>query len=219
MTPFCVVATAGTTVAGAFDPLVDVADLCAMYGVWMHVDCCWGGAALLSRRYHCLLDGIERADSVAWNPHKMMSTTQQCAAFLTCHIGLLERAHSSCAEYLFQRDKFYDVSYDTGDKSVQCARKADAFKVWLMWKQRGAAGFEAVVDGAVHLAQYLTSQLSRRDGFRLVYAEPEFTNVCFWYVPPSLRGQVETPDWWKKLGNVSLTVCLFRIIIIYPLDS
>lgn len=75
------------------------------------------------------------ADSVAWNPHKMLGAPLQCASFLTRHgTDLLKACNSASASYLFQQDKFYDVSFDTGDKSFQCGRKVDAFKLWLMWK-------------------------------------------------------------------------------------
>lgn len=66
---------------------------------------------------------------------------------------LLQRCHSARASYLFQQDKFYDLSYDTGDKSVQCSRKPDAFKFWLMWKALGASELEQRVDRALAMAR------------------------------------------------------------------
>lgn len=59
-TPFLVVATAGTTVLGAFDPVDEIADICAKYQMWLHVDAAWGGGALMSKKYRHLLKGIER---------------------------------------------------------------------------------------------------------------------------------------------------------------
>lgn len=58
----------------------------------------------------------------------------------------MNRCMSAKAKYLFQQDKFYDISYDTGDKSLQCGRKVDAFRLWLMWKAKGNKGFEAEID-------------------------------------------------------------------------
>ena len=60
-TPFLVVATSGTTVLGAFDPLNAIADVCEKYGLWMHVDCCWGGGVMLSKKHKHLMAGIERS--------------------------------------------------------------------------------------------------------------------------------------------------------------
>lgn len=78
---------------------------------------------ILSQKHKHLLCGIERSDSIAWNPHKTLGAPLQCAMFLVKQKGLLQECNSASANYLFQQDKFYDISYDTGDKSVQCGRK------------------------------------------------------------------------------------------------
>lgn len=65
----------------------------------------------------------------------------------------MHHCNSASASYLFQQDKFYDVSFDTGDKSVQCGRKVDAFKLWLMWKARGNNGFEQLINNAMDAAR------------------------------------------------------------------
>ncbi|KAF7247645.1 Acidic amino acid decarboxylase GADL1 [Varanus komodoensis] len=137
--PFFVSATSGTTVLGAFDPLDEIANICEKYDLWLHVDASWGGSALLSRKHRKLLHGIHRANSVAWNPHKMLMAGIQCCA-------LLVKDNS--------QDKFYDVSYDTGDKSIQCSRRADAFKFWMTWKALGTTGLEERVNRALALARY-----------------------------------------------------------------
>uniref|UniRef100_A0A4W6ETV6 Glutamate decarboxylase like 1 n=1 Tax=Lates calcarifer TaxID=8187 RepID=A0A4W6ETV6_LATCA len=201
--PFMVNATAGTTVLGAFDPIEEIADICEKYNLWLHVDACWGGAALMSQKHKHLLKGIHRANSVAWNPHKMLMACLQCSAFLVRDkTHLLQRCHSAQASYLFQQDKFYDVSYDTGDKSVQCSRKPDAFKFWLMWKALGTRELEQRVDRALAMARYLAQEVEKREGFRLLM-DPEYANVCFWYIPPSLRNLSDGPEFWKKLHTVA----------------
>uniref|UniRef100_A0A8C7X667 Glutamate decarboxylase like 1 n=1 Tax=Oryzias sinensis TaxID=183150 RepID=A0A8C7X667_9TELE len=192
--PFFVNATAGTTVFGAFDPVDEIADICERHSLWLHVDACWGGAALVSNQHKHLLKGIHRADSVAWNPHKMLMACLQCSAFLIKDkTSLLQRCHSAKASYLFQQDKFYDVSYDTGDKSVQCSRKPDAFKFWLMWKALGSSELERRVDRALAMARYLAQTVKKREGFHLLM-KPEYANVCFWYVPPALREKETDQD-------------------------
>ena len=87
--PFFVGATAATTVLGAFDPFQEIAAVCQRHGVWMHVDGCWGAAALLSPTHRHVMKGAEMADSLAWNPHKLMGLPLQCSAFLTRHKGRL----------------------------------------------------------------------------------------------------------------------------------
>ncbi|XP_075407742.1 cysteine sulfinic acid decarboxylase isoform X1 [Tenrec ecaudatus] len=201
--PFMVSATSGTTVLGAFDPLEAIADVCQRHGLWLHVDAAWGGSALLSQTHRHLLHGIHRADSVAWNPHKLLTAGLQCSALLLQDTSnLLKRCHGSQASYLFQQDKFYDVALDTGDKVVQCGRHVDCLKLWLMWKAQGGQGLEQRVDRAFALARYLVEEIKKREGFELVM-EPEFVNVCFWFVPPSLRGKQESPDYGERLAKVA----------------
>ncbi|XP_060541795.1 acidic amino acid decarboxylase GADL1 isoform X4 [Pantherophis guttatus] len=167
--PFFVSATAGTTVLGAFDPLNEIADICEKHNLWLHVDASWGGSALLSRRHRKLLHGIHRATSVAWNPHKMLMAGIQCCALLVKDSsGLLKRCYSANASYLFQQDKFYDISYDTGDKSIQCSRRADAFKFWMTWKALGTTGLEKRVNRALALVRYLVDEIKKREGFQLL---------------------------------------------------
>ncbi|MBN3291324.1 GADL1 decarboxylase, partial [Polypterus senegalus] len=218
--PFLVCATAGTTVFGAFDPLQEIADVCKKHHLWLHVDASWGGSALMSRKHRHLLSGIHRADSVAWNPHKMLMAGLQCCAFLMKdRTGLLQMCHSAQASYLFQKDKFYDVSCDTGDKSIQCSRRSDAFKFWFMWKAIGTRGLEGRVNRALALARYLAEEIKKKEGFRLLLEvspeqrtdeglkgwrmAPEYANVCFWYIPPSLRNTPEGPEFWARLHQVA----------------
>ncbi|GAB0184373.1 acidic amino acid decarboxylase GADL1 [Grus japonensis] len=116
--------------------------------------------------------------------------------------GLLKKCYSAKAAYLFQQDKFYDVSYDTGDKSIQCSRRPDAFKFWLMWKALGTTGLEERVNRALALARYLVEEIKKREGFQLIL-EPEYANVCFWYIPPSLRQMEDGPEFWQKLHQIA----------------
>lgn len=145
------------------------------------------------------MNGIHRADSIAWNPHKSLGVPLQCSLLLIKENGLLHQCNSSAATYLFQQDKFYDVSYDTGDKSVQCGRKVDVFKFWLMLKARGLTTFEKLIDNAIDKAAYVAEVMQKRDGFRLVQDHVEFTNVCFWYIPQKMRGKTESVEWWFEL--------------------
>ncbi|KAL1461854.1 hypothetical protein WDU94_013721 [Cyamophila willieti] len=201
--PLFVNATAGTTVLGAFDPFEEIATICERNNLWMHVDACWGGSLLFSNKYSTVLKGINRANSVSWNPHKMLGAPLQCSVLLIKEKGLLHQANATAATYLFQQDKFYDVSYDTGDKSIQCGRKVDAFKLWLMWKARGNSGFERFVDNAVDCSRYFLEQILKRPGFRLVIPEFQCTNICFWFIPASMRDKPEDDTWWSTLAKVA----------------
>ncbi|CAH1241293.1 GAD1 [Branchiostoma lanceolatum] len=202
--PFFVNCTSGTTVLGAYDPLEEVADVCEKHGLWMHVDAAWGGGVMMSPKYRASrMRGVERSDSITWNPHKMMGAGQQCSALLLKHENLLQDCNEAKAKYLFQQDKFYDVSYDTGDKSIQCGRKVDVFKLWLMWKAKGNQGYHQDMDAIFDKTRYLVEKVKAREGFKLVLDEPECSNVCFWYIPPSLRGKEDEADYKDKLHQVA----------------
>jgi len=203
--PFFVNATSGSTVLGAYDELDKLAEVCRSNNVWLHVDACWGGSVVFSARLRHLMKGSDQVDSIAWNPHKMVGAPLQTSAFIVKHRGLLHQTNSANATYLFQQDKFYDVSYDTGDKSMQCGRKVDAFKFWFMLKARGEKYMEDMVDNTFDMADCLTQLVKSRDGFRLVpaYEGRQCTNVGFWFIPPSLRDQEETEEWWRQLETVA----------------
>ncbi|XP_022063727.1 glutamate decarboxylase 2 [Acanthochromis polyacanthus] len=202
--PFFVSATAGTTVYGAFDPLIAISDICKKYNIWMHVDGAWGGSLLMSRRHRWKLDGVERANSVTWNPHKMMSVPLQCSALLVREEGLMQNCNQMHACYLFQQDKHYDLSYDTGDKALQCGRHVDIFKLWLMWRAKGTIGFEAQIDKCLELSEYLYNKIKDREGYEMVFdGKPQHTNVCFWYLPPGIRYMEDKEEKKKHLHKVA----------------
>jgi sulfinoalanine decarboxylase / aspartate 1-decarboxylase len=128
-----------------------------------------------------------------------MGVPLQCSVFVIKEHGLLHACNSADADYLFMQDKFYDMSYDTGNKSVQCGRKVDAFKLWLLFKARGRIGLERAVDHAFAHIEFLRQQLKAHAGFRLLFDEWQYTNICFWYIPKRLRGQPETKEWWDQV--------------------
>ena len=187
--PFFVGATAGTTVTGAFDPFDAIADVAARHGMWMHIDGSWGAAALLSSdpTVQALMAGAGRADSLTWNAHKLMGAPQQCSTFLVSGPpGQLAACNGTSAAYLFQPDKLY-AEYDLGDKTIQCGRRADAFKLWLAWRALGDEGWAARVDHCLALAKHFENKVRSSCG-KFVMAKPRtYTNVCFWYVPSAMR--------------------------------
>lgn len=98
-------------------------------------------------------------------------------SFLLLHLfsqkDLLKKCHSAKASYLFQQDKFYDVSYDTGDKSIQCSRRPDAFKFWMTWKALGTVGLEERVNRALALSRYVCVSKSMH-----VCKRPNENSIC-----------------------------------------
>ncbi|CAG7835856.1 unnamed protein product [Allacma fusca] len=208
MDPFFVNCTAGTTMYGAFDPINEIADVCERYNLWLHVNASWGGATLLSKKYrHPRMTGIERAHSITWSPHYMMATTRQCSTIHFRMPDLLNRCNSLSAQYLFQRDKFYDIQYDTGDKVIQCGRHNDVFKLWLQWRAKGTSGLGKHVDHQMEMNQYLLERMrSMPEKFHLVVPYPEYVNACFWYVPKRLQSMRHGKERETLLGEVSSVI-------------
>lgn len=173
--PVMINATAGTTVLGAFDPLTAIADVARRHGVWLHVDGSFGGTALLSPRHRGLLAGSERADSFAWNPHKMMGMPLLCSAILLRRGGLLAKHFDESADYLFQSE---DSLLDPGRRSIQCGRRNDALKLWCAWQHHGDAGWARRVERQFAMAAYF-ADLVRADPATTLSVEPVSINVCF----------------------------------------
>ena len=177
--PFCVVATTGTTVRGAFDPIDSLADICQEEDIWLHVDAALGAPCLFSPQHKHLMEGIERADSLTWDPHKLMGVPLTCSTLLTPHKGALGETCSyiRTAHYLFREP---GEEYDLGRKSLQCGRRVDALKLWIEWKACGNSGWRKRVNRYVEVAEELERRVLAEPRLELV-CERSFTNICLRY--------------------------------------
>lgn len=173
--PFLVIATAGTTVRGAYDPLGPVADLCQEFGLWFHVDGAMGGSALMSETHRALLDGSGRSDSFGWDAHKLLGVPLSCSAILVRERGALFESLSEQASYLFQNDT---DEYDVGQISLQCGRRNDALKLWAAWQHHGDRGFGQRIDRLFGLTRYAEA-IVRRDPELKLSCPVESITVCF----------------------------------------
>ena len=177
--PFCIVATSGTTVRGAFDPLREIAQIAHDNDIWLHVDAAWGGSCLFSRRHRGLMDGVELADSICWDAHKMMGLPLICSVFLTKNKSVLRSvcAHGDSAHYLFHDDT-KDV--DLGRYSLQCGRRNDSLKLWVAWREIGDSGWAKMVEKYCDLSGYL-EDLVNNSKYLSMMSERDWSNVCFRY--------------------------------------
>lgn len=147
-------------------------------------------------------DGIERASSVSWNPHKLMNVLLQCSTIHFKEEGILQDCNSAKAAYLFMDDKCYDTKYDTGDKSIQCGRKNDVFKFWLLWRARGDEGFEKFIDRIMELTYYLVKKIKEQPDKFILIQEPSMSNICFWYMSKRLREMPMSKDKEEEMGKL-----------------
>ena len=178
-----VVATAGSTATGSFDDLETIGALCDERGLWLHVDAAHGGSALLSPTHRSRLAGIERARSIAWDPHKMMLLPLSAGMVLVREERDLEGAFAQRAPYLFHGDGEERV-LDQGIRSFQCSRRADVLKLWVALQRYGAAGIGALHDHLCETALALHEEIGRRDDFVALHA-PQSNILCFRYVGES----------------------------------
>jgi glutamate/tyrosine decarboxylase-like PLP-dependent enzyme len=193
-TPVLVAATAGTTVAGAFDPLHAIADICDEHEIWFHVDAAWGGGAVFSGAARSLLEGTERADSLTIDAHKTLGTPLITSYFLTRHPGILaSTTRSGGNQYLFHED---DPQWDTGTYSLQCGRRADALKLWLMWRYYGSEGLGAHIDGLLELARFARAEVEGRPKLKLISAQ--YLNVCFQVQPADPDADINAFTLWVR---------------------
>ncbi|KAI1169791.1 glutamate decarboxylase [Nemania sp. FL0916] len=202
LTPLYVNATAGTTVYGSFDPFSAIADVCQEFGLWMHVDASWGGPVAFSAAQRYKLAGVERADSVTVNPHKMMNVPVTCSFLLTRDLSIFQKANTLPAGYLFHGDDDDDTAnngndgkdnvtgateteyWDLADLTLQCGRRGDSLKLALAWIYYGAAGFAAQIDHAFEMAAYLAALVQDAEDFALLSTNPPpCLQVCFYHAP------------------------------------
>ncbi|OAV03489.1 L-2,4-diaminobutyrate decarboxylase [Moraxella catarrhalis] len=177
----CVVATAGTTDAGAIDDLKGIAKLCDDFGAWLHVDAAWGGALLLSNDYRFMLDGIHLADSVTLDFHKHYFQSISCGAFLLKDETNYRFMHYE-AEYL---NSAYDEEHGVPNlvsKSLQTTRRFDALKLWLTVEALGEELYGSMIDHGINLTKQVADYIRHADGLELL-VEPQFASVLFRVVP------------------------------------
>ena len=178
--PIMVVATSGTTVMGAFDPLGPIGAIARKHGLWFHVDGAFGGTALLSPVHRHLLDGLEHADSFTWDAHKMMGVPLVSSVCLTREPGLTTKHFDESASYLFQQDS---DELNPGTRSIQCGRPNEAIKLWALWQSLGDDGYAARTERQYDLSRHALERI-RGDAEFLLSFEPEWVNICF-----ELRGK------------------------------
>jgi L-2,4-diaminobutyrate decarboxylase len=175
-----VVATAGTTPTGSFDDLEAIGRLCEERGLWLHVDGAHGASALLSPAHRPRLSGIQRARSIAWDPHKMMLMPLTASVVLVRHERDLEAAFSQQAPYLFHGGAG-ERNWDQGLRSFTCSRRIDALKVWVAIQRHGASGLAALYEHLCATARALYDAILGRPSFQALHA-PESNILCFRYV-------------------------------------
>lgn len=224
--PLMVCATAGTTVLGAFDPITEIADLCKKHGTWLHVDGAWGGPVIFSKTHKKLVHGIENADSLTFDAHKLLGAQLTCSFFVTNDPHILLAANDvSGADYLFHDNN--DV-IDRGRMSWQCGRQAEVLSFWTIWKSAGTANLGLFVDRLMSVQSESAAWIQTQNRLKLLW-QPEFLNICVQVLPPT--GSTADAKTWathvrnelkqKNLAMVNYSVSpdgltFLRLILAHP---
>lgn len=185
-----VVACACATPIGSFDSLDEIAEVCRRYEVWLHVDAAHGGAASLSRKYRSLLQGLDQADSVVWDAHKMMFVPALCAFVLYRNGEHRYQTFQQDAPYLFDPSSPGLAEFDSGVATLECTKRAAAYGLWGTWSLFGEQLFEDLVDVTFDLGRTFSEKLTEAPDFQLLH-EPQCNIVAFQHVPPELADASE----------------------------
>jgi L-2,4-diaminobutyrate decarboxylase len=172
--PIALVANAGATSTGLYDDLAGIGDFCRAHGIWLHVDGAFGLSALLSHTHRHLCDGIESADSVMWDTHKLLRTSGTAAAVLTRQNGALEAAFTQDGAYLFYGEQQPDQIGST----VEVTKAELGLKMFLNLAWRGENGLGEYVAQTYDTAHRLWQLADARPGFHCPF-EPESDVTCF----------------------------------------
>ncbi len=181
VTPVAVVATAGTTLTGAVDPLDEIAGVCASYGdrgVWLHVDGAYGLPAAAVPSTAALFTGLDRADSATLDAHKWLGVQKSCSVVMLREADRLRAAFGHEERYLLHEG---DV-VNPVDQTLEYSRPFRSLRLWMAFRVHGAAQYRAWIERTLANARRLTELLRAAPDFELLH-EPMLSTVCFRHAP------------------------------------
>lgn len=181
LNPFMVIASAGTTDTGAVDPLKDLGEIAGMNNLWFHIDAAYGGFFILSEQCRHLFDGIEKADSLAVDPHKGLFLPFGLGAVLVKDREAVFQSHHYSANYM--QDALEGASLtDPADVSPELTKHFRALRLWLPLQLHGIEPFVACLNEKLLLTRYFRNNLQAL-GFE-TGPEPDLTVSYFWWPHP-----------------------------------
>ena len=194
LSPFCVVASAGTVGSGTVDPLSDIAAVTKEFDLWFHVDGAYGAPAMLDAQCRALFEGLERADSVSLDPHKWLYIPIDVGSLLFRDESAARQTFSvTDADYIKTHGLSDDEAFAFWDYGIELSRRFRALKVWLTLRYYGKRRLADAIAGDIALAKYLGELISEADDFELL-APVELSICCFRYVPESLKDRLRTDE-------------------------
>ncbi len=184
--PIAVVASSCTTATGSFDPLPTIADFARDHGLWLHVDGAHGASQVLSERHRAPLAGIERADSIVWDLHKLAGLPALSSAVLFRDVRHSAGAFAQDAAYLFDGDEPTELSHDLGRRTLECTKRAMGLVAWSCLQLVGTRAFVERIDRQVDLAGELHGLVVAAADFEAA-SVPASNILCFRHRPTSIE--------------------------------
>ncbi len=182
LTPWLVIASAGTTNTGAVDPLDAIGDIAAQHGLWFHVDGAYGGFLALCPEGRRVLQGMDKSDSLVLDPHKALFLPYGTGAVLVKDRQKLFDAFSADADYI--EELLDDVDeLSPADLSPELTKHFRGLRLWLPLKLLGVAPFRAALSEKIYLARHFYEQIKTFEGFE-VGPYPDLSVVTYRYLPP-----------------------------------
>ncbi len=193
--PFCVVASAGTVVTGAVDPIAEIVAVARRQGLATHVDGAYGGFARMAPSVKHLFAGLEAADSVSLDPHKWMYLPADCGCLVYREPAAARGAFTLGADYTRVMAKDPEEAFAFWDYGPELTRRFRALKVWMALAHVGARAYRAAIEGDLDCARHLAGLVEESADFELM-APVELSIVCFRHLPPGdhaarVRSEVE----------------------------
>ncbi|WP_085585737.1 pyridoxal phosphate-dependent decarboxylase family protein [Thalassospira mesophila] len=196
---FCLVATSGTTSVCAFDPIEELAEVCQKRNIWLHVDAAHGGSLLLSEQRKHKLKGIEKADSFAWDAHKMLFMPAMCTLLFYKEGNKRRLAFNQEASYVFEKEDDIYTEYDSAQGNFECTKRPLIMNLWVCWVMYGKALFEKKIDLLCELTDSAYHFLEQQPDFTALH-RPEANILCFRYCPSQVT-DAELSDFQLRLRN------------------
>jgi aromatic-L-amino-acid decarboxylase len=178
LVPFFACATIGTTSSNAIDPVERIGELCAKYGIWLHVDAAMSGSAALCPEFRYIHHGLDRADSYCFNPHKWMFTNFDCDCFYVTDRSALINTLSILPEYLRNQATESGAVFDYRDWQISLGRRFRSLKLWFVIRYYGIEGLQYHIRRHVMLARQFAQWVRNDARFELIAPAP-LNLVCF----------------------------------------
>ncbi len=178
--PFCVTAAVGTTSTTSVDPVAQIAEVCARYGLWLHVDAAYAGAAAVIPELRGILAGCERADSLVVNPHKWLFVPIDCSALYVRQPEIVRRAFSVVPEYLYTPEA--EETTNLMDYGHALGRRFRALKLWMVLRYFGREGLAERIREHLRLARTFGEWVDAEAEWERLAPVP-FSVVLFRYRP------------------------------------